>query len=152
MRGLVFVGIVFSLLLFSHCEKENNSDFIYCQECPFETWLGLYEGSGTYFITNSGETREGVNVQMSITNPYTDNLEITIKSENFIEDKFLIVKDDTQHYITINTGARSLLLNLYQNGDQHKINGTLKRNRFNNGQQTWDVEKSLTFSIMKLNP
>jgi hypothetical protein len=152
MRGLILVSVVFSLMFFIHCEKDNNNDFIYCQECPFESWLGLYEGSGTYFISNSGETLEGVNVQVTITNPYTENLEIEVKAENYIEDKFLVVKDDTQHYITINSGARSLLLNLYINGDQFKLNGTLKRNRFNNGQQTWDVEKSLTFSVFKLNP
>jgi hypothetical protein len=117
-----------------------------------DTWMGLYEGSGTFFISNSGETIENVNVQMTITNPYTENLEIEVLSESFIEDEFLTLKDDTHHYITINTGARSLTLNLYKNGNDYKITGTLKRNRFNSADQGWDVEKSLTFSVNKLNP
>jgi hypothetical protein len=137
-------------LFFSHCNKENESDFGYCLDCPLEAWIGLYEGSGTYFISNSGETIENVNVQMSITNPYTQNLEIKINAESYIEDEFLTLKDNTYHYITINTGARSLDLNLYKNGTAYKINGTLKRNRYNSADQVWDVEKSLTFSIMKL--
>lgn len=152
MRVFLTLCVMFSLLLFSNCNKDDSHEFSYCLDCPFETWVGLYEGSGTYFVSKSGETIDGVNVQMSITNPYSDNLEIKINSENYIEDEFFTLKDNTWHYITINTGARSLDLNLYRNGTQIKINGTLKRNRFNSANQGWDVEKSLTFSIMKLEP
>jgi hypothetical protein len=152
MRFVFSVSLILFLMLFPNCNKDEEDDFSYCLDCPMETWIGLYEGSGTYFITNSGETIENVNVQMTVTNPYTQNLEINIKAENFLEDEFLTLKDNTQHYITINTGARSLTLNLYRNGDQFKLNGTLKRNRYNSNNQGWDVEKSLTFSVMKLNP
>ena len=88
MRIFLTLCVMFSLFLFSNCNKDDSHDFSYCLECPFETWVGLYEGSGTYFVSKSGETIEGVNVQMSITNPYSDNLEIKINSENYIEDEF----------------------------------------------------------------
>lgn len=134
------------LILFQNCKKEEN--FTYCTDCALETWVGDYSGSGAYFDASNGNTSD-TEVEISIENPYNDLLEIHVKAEQYLSEKYTTSKDDTQHYITINSGAKSLDLSLYQKDLEYKLNGTLKHNHWNNKDSVWVMDRSLTFSVNK---
>ena len=148
MRIIFSICLLGFLLLFQNCKKDDTS-FSYCTGCPISSWTGNYNGTGTYFIASSGETFEGVNVNVSIENTYDSTLVVKLTAENYISESFSTSKTSDDHYILLGSGSETLDIGLKKNDNQYKLDGTFKKNTWNKIDSVWIVNKSLTFSALK---
>jgi len=136
MKRLVIPILIVIAVFFQHCKKENDN-FSYCTGCPISSWVGFYSGSGTYFTANTGETTDGVEVTVSITNNYNSNLVVNVEAPGYASESFS--KSKTDEF-------------LKKKGNEYKLDGTLKRNSWNKIDSVWVVDRSLTFQVNKTAP
>ncbi len=151
MKKLVIPILIVIAVFFQHCKKESDN-FSYCTGCPISSWVGFYSGSGTYFTANTGETTDGVEVTVSITNNYNSNLVVNVEAPGYISESFSKSKTDEYHYILMGSGSRILDIGLKKKGNEYKLDGTLKRNSWNKIDSVWVVDRSLTFQVNKTAP
>jgi len=151
MKKLIIPILIVVAVFFQHCKKDNDN-FSYCTDCPISSWVGFYSGSGTYFTTNTGETTDGVEVTVSITNNYNSNLVVNVEAPGYISESFSKSKTDEFHYILMGSGSRILDIGLKKKDNEFKLDGTLKRNSWNKIDSVWVVDRSLTFQVNKTAP
>jgi len=148
MKKLLTTILLFSVFFFQDCNKSNDN-FSYCDGCFLSAWDGYFQGSGTYFTANTGDTFENVEVEVNIDNTYDSTLAINVKASTYISENFTVTKQNQKYYMNIGTGARTLDLGLKKNGNEYKIDGTLKLNSWSKIDSTWSVNESLTFEVFK---
>lgn len=148
MKKILVISAFFFIFFFQDCKK-SDENFSYCEGCFLSAWEGYFEGTGTYFTANTGETFENIEVEVNIDNTYDSILAINVKASAYISENFTVSKNDQKYYMNIGTGARTLDLGLKKKGNEYKIDGTLKLNSWNKIDSTWSVNKSLTFEAFK---
>jgi len=151
MKKLITILFIFVAIVFQHCKK-NTGDFTFCTGCPLSSWVGYYEGTGDFYTDNTGETRENIPVNVHIENSYDSLLVIHVDAESYVSESFSKSKTGDEYYMLIGSGARTLDMGLKRNGDQYRLNGTLKKNSWNKVDSTWTVVQSLTFQVGKTAP
>lgn len=148
MKKLVIPLLILVGILFNQCKKEEDN-FSYCTGCPISSWVGYYDGTGSYFTVHSGETKDGVEVYVTIENPYDSTLKVTVDAPSYISGSFSKPKTDDNHYMLFGSGANTLDIGLRQRGNEFQLDGTLKKNSWNKIDSVWVVDQSLTFQVNK---
>jgi len=148
MKKLLMISVFISVLFFQNCNKSGDN-FTYCDGCFLLAWEGYFNGTGTYFTANTGDTFENIEVEVNINNTYDSTLAINVKASDYISENFTVSKNDQNYYMNIGSDARTLDLGLKKKGNEYKIDGTLKINSWNKIDSTWNVNKSLTFEAFK---
>ncbi len=148
MKQLAILLLIVGGILFSQCNKEEDN-FSYCTGCPISLWVGYYDGTGSYYTVISGETMDGVEVNVTIENPYDSTLKVTVNAPNYITGSFSKPKTDDNHYILFGSGSNTLDIGLRQRGNEFQLDGTLKKNSWNKIDSIWVVDQSLTFQVLK---
>jgi len=151
MKKLIIPILIVVAVFFQHCKKDNDN-FSYCTDCPISSWVGFYTGSGAYFISNTGETTDGVEVNVSISNNYDSNLVVNVEAPGYISESFSKSKTDEHHYILMGSGSQTLDIGLKKKDNEYKLDGTFKRNSWNKIDSVWVVDRSLTFQVNKTAP
>ena len=151
MKKLVIPILIAVAVFLQHCKKDNDN-FSYCIGCPISSWVGFYHGSGAYFTANTGETTDGIEVNVSISNNYDSNLVVNVEAPGYISESFSKSKNDEYHYILMGSGSRTLDIGLKKKDNEFKLDGTLKRNSWNKIDSVWVVDQSLTFQVNKTAP
>ena len=148
MKRLLIVIITLVAFSFQQCNKDKEN-FIYCTGCPVAAWDGYYDGSGAYFVTETGEQVDGIEVKVTIVNTYDSTLKITVDAPSYMTENFTTSKIDDNHYVNIASNERSLDLGLSVKGNEYKLIGTLKKNRYNKIQEIWETDRYISFETYK---
>lgn len=148
MKKFIIPILILVCILFSQCKKDEDN-FEYCTGCPISSWVGFYGGTGVYYTVASGESTDGVEVNVTIENPYDSTLKVTVDAPSYISGTFSKPKNDDNHYVLFGSGSNTLDLGLKKKGNEYQLDGTLKKNSWNKIDSIWVVNQSLTFQLKK---
>jgi hypothetical protein len=142
---ILFINILLVSLL--GCKKDSNHNWIYCQECSAENWIGSYDGRGDYFNGSENKQYLQVETQMDIIQLNGNALQMNIVVSDFYQVSFYTTKDDNEYYINVPGSNKSLYLVLAQSGSQSRITGTAKSYHYK--VDSLIVDHSISFELLK---
>ncbi len=124
MKRLLLV--IFILLTFYSCKKEDEKDWVYCNDCTYVNWLGEYKGDGALFTEYNPDETKKVQVNMEISELDEDSWKIEVSSDNNFIISFYGLKASDGYYYDLAGTSKEIHLTLYRNGEEYKISGNAK--------------------------
>ncbi len=149
---LRFLFVISGLLVLSQwgCKKDSSPNWIYCQECGADQWVGTYQGLGDYYKNSDTSNVVNIETQMEIENLYENVLSISVVAQDVYQTSFTASKDDNEYFINIPGSSKSLYLTLSQNGNQNRITGVTKVYHWEYVPDTiLVIDHSLGFEVIK---
>jgi len=147
MKKLVWISLTMVLFILFSCNDNDNPDWEYCDGCPNSSWVGEYEGTGSYYTKNNPDETQSVSVTVSVTEPYDGQLKFAVSSEGNYYTTHTGTKLDSNYYFDLAGSTKSIHASLLKKADQYKITGISKTYTMVN--DTLVVEKSLGFEAVK---
>jgi len=145
MRRLFWIGFLF--LIFTSCNKTEESDWTYCNDCNVEAWIGTYHGDGTYYAGNNPNVTTDVSIDFSIRELYNQKWKIVVSSENIFIITFIGDMVDTGYYYEQAGSSKSIHLTLYEKDGNYKISGSAKT--YDATEDSVILVKSVSFDVFK---
>jgi len=142
---ILFINILLVSLL--GCKKDSGPNWVYCQECSADQWVGTYNGKGDYYNGKDVKQYLQLETQLEIKQISGNTLQMNILVSDHFQTSFSTSKDDNQYYINIPGSTRSLYLVLAQSGNQSRITGTAKTYR--STVDTLIIDHSVSFEVIK---
>lgn len=129
MKLRTFILLVLGILtigFFQYCNKPSE-DWVFCDGCGIDSWVGNYSGTGSYYKDAGGEIIDGVDVQLEIENPDGNQFQIKILAPDYYSQSFFTSKTDSNYYFGIEGETSSIQMSLYKKGDGFKVTGVAKK-------------------------
>ncbi|MDP2723698.1 MAG: hypothetical protein Q8O72_13160 [Bacteroidales bacterium] len=125
---LRFLFVISSLLVLSQwgCKKDSSPNWIYCQECGADQWVGTYNGKGDYYKNSDSSNVVNIETRLEIEKLYGNVLSISVVAQDVYQTSFTASKDDNEYFINMPGSGKSLYLTLTQSGDQYRVTGVTK--------------------------
>jgi hypothetical protein len=127
MRKSIFIGFFLSFILFQSCKEEVN-DWKWCVDCTQDQIIGNYQGLAdyTYYLDTIHNTfKPGQNAILTISVSGSNIVAGTSVANLFnssTSGKFI-----SAPYLQLNRNNQSLSATIWQNADQLKLVGTVKK-------------------------
>ncbi len=153
MKITNFIFLISGILLFGffqYCKKPTE-DWVFCDGCGIDSWVGNYTGVGSYYKDEGNEITDGVDVQLEIENPMGSQFLIKVLSPGYYSQSFFSSKTDSLYYFNIANQTSSINMNLYKKTGEFKINGVAKKGHWewSDTVQVFVPDHSLSFEVFK---
>jgi hypothetical protein len=97
-----------------------------CFDCTTQSWIGIFQGSGTNYNAVNNTTVKDLSVTISISETSPDYLLVTINLPDYYHST---VSGEVMesHYITFSGSNNSISATMYKSDHRLKISGNAKR-------------------------
>jgi len=141
------VVFLFILLFFTSCTKEDKPDWKFCDGCPNQEGVGVYEGTGAFFSKNIPDITKEVALKITIDSLPDFRLNIVVSSPNNFYASYNGVKSDSAYFFDLGGSEKSIHLNLHKSDADYKLFGNAKTYYVEH--DTVKLDKSISFEILK---
>ncbi len=129
MKKTTFLFLIIGLLqlsFFQQCKKPAE-DWVFCEGCGLDSWVGNYTGTGSYYKDVGNEIIDGVDVLLEIENPSDKQFNIKLLAPDYYSQSFFTSKSNSNYYFGIEGATSSIQMNLYIKGSDFKVTGVAKK-------------------------